>query len=273
MEKYVLEALAMMGADSLALSRMKNRYATMVNGPYTTLWEVWNGLSEGTINHGWNAPNTILSQYIAGVSPAAPGWTSYHVLPRMGDLTAISQTVPSVRGDITVIDSLSTDRSVMRLGSPAGTKALIGIPKKRAWQSVTANGRPVWNRGMFLSGAAGIAGAGEDSLHIKFTVDPGDWRFEARTTPVALGDSPVSAAPAFGFARFRKTPRALEVSWNGYPDFTAQLFDPLGQRMSGAVRSSAGRASIPGHSLPEGVYYVRITAGKSVFMRRIALTR
>jgi alpha-L-rhamnosidase len=73
MEKHALEALCKMNSDSLALVRMKTRYTKMVNANYTTLWEVWNGLSEGTINHGWNAPNTVLSQYIAGVSPAVAG--------------------------------------------------------------------------------------------------------------------------------------------------------------------------------------------------------
>jgi alpha-L-rhamnosidase len=190
MEKYVLEALCMIKSEDAALTRMKSRYAAMVNAGYTTLWEVWSGLKDGTINHGWNAPNTVLSQYIAGVAPTAAGWSSYGVLPQMANLTAISGVVPSIKGNITVSDSLSASQFVMSLVSPSGTKALVGIPKKRAWQSVTANGGTVWNQGAFLAGVSGVSGAGEDSLYIKFNVDPGAWRFVASLLPVGVSEQP-----------------------------------------------------------------------------------
>jgi len=190
MEKYVLEALCKINADLLALTRMKNRYGAMVNANYTTLWEVWTGLKDGTINHGWNAPNTVLSQYIAGVSPTAAGWSSYSVVPQMANLTAISGVVPSIKGNITVIDSLSASQFIMNLTSPSGTKALVGIPKKRAWLSVTVNGRAVWNQGAFLAGVSGVSGAGEDSLYIKFNVDPGAWRFAASLAAVGVSKQP-----------------------------------------------------------------------------------
>jgi alpha-L-rhamnosidase len=273
MEKYALEALALMGSDSLALARMKSRYTDMVNGPYSTLWELWTGLKDGTINHGWNAPNTILSQYIAGVAPTAPGWGSYHVLPQMANLTAVSQTVATVKGVITVGDSLTVDRFAMRLVSPPGTKALIGIPKRRAWKSVIANGRPIWSSDIFLSDVAGVAGAGEDSLYIKFSVDPGDWKIEARMTATALRGPSPSMAPDFAFVRFRNTPAALELTWSGNPDFTAQVFDLFGKPMSGAVRSSGGRSSLPTRLLRDRIYFVRIASGNALCMRKFVLAR
>src|SRR6185369_15574966 len=151
-------------------ARMKTRYTAMVNADYTTLWEVWNGLSEGTINHGWNAPNTVLSQYIAGVAPTSPGWGAYSLLPQLAGLTAVSAIVFSIQGPIAVNDSLSAGQYVTNLSSPDGTRALLGIPKKGAWKSVLANGSPVWNRGAFLAGTDGVSEAGEDSLYIKFNV-------------------------------------------------------------------------------------------------------
>jgi len=190
MEKYVLEALCKMNSDSLALTRMKTRYTAMVNANYTTLWEVWNGLSEGTINHGWNAPNTVLSQYIAGVAPTAAGWSNYSVLPQMAQLTAINAVVPSIKGNIAVSDSLSASQFIMNLASPTGTKALVGIPKKRAWKSVTANGRAIWNQGAFVTGVTGVSEAAEDSLDIKFNVDPGTWRFAASLEPAGVAPRP-----------------------------------------------------------------------------------
>lgn len=161
----------------------------MVNANYTTLWEVWSGLKDGTINHGWNAPNTVLSQYIAGVSPTAAGWNSYSVLPQLANLTAIGVVVSSIKGNITVNDSLSARQFIMNLTSPSGTNALVGIPRKRAWQSVTANGQAVWNKGVFVDGVLGVSEAGEDSLYRKFTVDPGEWRFAASLDAVGHPDN------------------------------------------------------------------------------------
>jgi alpha-L-rhamnosidase len=273
MEKYVLEALALMGSDSLALARMKSRYTQMVNSQYSTLWEVWAGLSEGTINHGWNAPNTILSQYIAGLSPTAPGWSRYHVKPQMGNLTAVSQTVPTVKGNITVSDSLFSDRFVMRLESPAGTLAQVCIPKKRAWQSVVVNGQAVWNAGVFLSGSAGVTGAGEDSLYIRFAVEPGTWRFEARMTTTSLGGAPESAHPQSEFVSFRKSSLAIEVESENGREFTGEIFDAFGKLWSSPMRSSGGRLTLPSHFLPEGVFFVRVTSGNFSSMRKFAITR
>ncbi len=272
LEKYVLEALALMGSDSLALARMKSRYTPMVNGPYTTLWEVWAGLSEGTINHGWNAPNTILSQYIAGISPTAPGWSSYHVLPQMGNLTALSQTVPSIKGNITVSDSLSSNRFVMNLKSPQGTQALIGIPKKRAWQSVMVNGQTAWNNGTFLTSTAGVTGAGEDSLYIKFSVAPGSWRFEALMTSSAIENLSVPEVRSItGFIQFQTTPSALTlVAPNGI-DFGVEIFNPAGERISPTLRSQNHRVLLPYHSLPPGMIFIRISTKKEQVVRKVLL--
>jgi hypothetical protein len=194
-----------MGSDSLALVRMKSRYTEMVNGPYPTLWELWSGLREGTINHGWNAPNTILSQYIAGVAPTSPGWATYHVLPQLANLKAVSQTLVTVKGTITVSDSIYSDRFVMRLTSPKGTRATVGIPKKQSWKSVLANGRVAWNNGVFASGIPGVTGAGEDSLYVKFTVDPGEWILEAGLTASVLEKPSHPRSRGFEGLRFQSS--------------------------------------------------------------------
>ncbi|MFB6342184.1 alpha-L-rhamnosidase C-terminal domain-containing protein [Saccharicrinis sp. FJH62] len=180
MEKYVLEALCKTGSDSLALIRMKERYSEMVNSKkYNTLWEVWNGLSEGTINHGWNAPNTVLSQNIAGVAPLEPGWAVYQVMPQMGGLTEINQTVPTVKGEIKVMHVLSSERFTMNLESPQGTKACIGIPKQYGIQTITVNGKTIWKNGRFRHSPEGISRGGENSNYVTFYALPGTWRFDA----------------------------------------------------------------------------------------------
>ena len=179
MEKYVLEALCKMGFDTLALERMRNRYSEMVQSPYSTLWEVWSGLKGGTINHGWNAPNTILSQYIAGLYPLQPGWSSFQVMPQMGNLEQVSQTVPTINGDIKVNHTVTDDSFEMKLSSPYGTKAIIGIPKKQKVNLIQVNGKTIWKNRKYNNKVKGILGAGEDNDFIKFSVEEGNWQFNA----------------------------------------------------------------------------------------------
>lgn len=180
-EKYVLEALCQMGNETSALERMMKRYGEMVESPYSTLWEVWNGLKGGTINHGWNAPNTILSQYIAGLYPVQPGWSSYQVLPQMGTLKQVSQRISTVSGLISVNHSNTPDTFTMTLSSPPGTTAIIGIPKTHKISRVVVNGKVIWKSGnrSCRKNDQGITCVGEDSNFIKFSVPSGRWIFEA----------------------------------------------------------------------------------------------
>ena len=81
LEKYVLEALCAMGRTDLALQRMRERYAPMLQDGYDTLWETFDG-DTGTVNHGWTAaPLYILSKYAAGVRPVQAGFEEYEIVP------------------------------------------------------------------------------------------------------------------------------------------------------------------------------------------------
>lgn len=100
-EKYVLEALCVMGRTDLALQRMQERYAPMLQDEYDTLWETFDG-NTGTVNHGWTAaPLYILSKYAAGVRPTAPGFATYEIAPS-GDLDDFTCAVWTPKGTITV---------------------------------------------------------------------------------------------------------------------------------------------------------------------------
>lgn len=181
LEKYVLEALCKMGSDSLALARMKNRYETMVNHPtYNTLWEVWSGLGEGTINHGWNAPNTVLSQNIAGLSPVAPGWTTFEVLPMLGGLKEVAQTVPTVKGLIKVKHLLTDSEFITTLESPRGTNARVGIPAKYNPKYILANGKIIWKDGAAVKGSKGIVFISADKEYMLFSFPAGKWTISAK---------------------------------------------------------------------------------------------
>ena len=127
MEKYVLEALFMMGEAQLGLDRMKQRYDGMVKRPISTLSENMDG--SGTYNHAWSGgPLTMMSQYVIGVAPDKAAYEQYHVLPQMGRLTTIEAVVPTVKGNIQVSVKPDTAKFELKLVSPAGTMATVGIP-------------------------------------------------------------------------------------------------------------------------------------------------
>jgi hypothetical protein len=184
MEKYVLEALYIMRFEDDAIQRMKERFRDMVEHPFTTLWEDWKigGSGGGTINHAWSGGAlTLLSQYAAGVAPEDIAYDTYHVLPQMGPLKSIKTTVPSVKGDIRV-ELKKTDASFdLKLTSPPGTIAIVGVPKAAAGQnsSISVNGVDVWRDGQVVGSCGGVEFAVDDEHYYRFSVEPGMWTFKA----------------------------------------------------------------------------------------------
>ncbi len=187
MEKYSEEALFVMGYPEDGLNRLRERYNGMINGPAwaelshsTTLYENFPRGSGATNNHAWNAPNTIMSQYVAGVAPEEPGFETYHVLPQMAWLKRVKARVPSVRGAIDVEHRRSATGFATELTSPAGTTAIVGMPKAGLRiRRITANGNEVWRDGRFVDGVEGVTEGGEDARFVRFRVTPGTWRFVA----------------------------------------------------------------------------------------------
>ncbi len=133
MEKYVCEALFIMDEPDFALTRLQERFDTMVNYPHTTtLWEGWGigkeGYGGGTTNHAWSGGGlTLLSQYVAGIAPASAGYETFQVKPQMGFLKKVNATVPSIKGDIKVaIDA--TNGWEMEVTVPENSSAMVYIP-------------------------------------------------------------------------------------------------------------------------------------------------
>ncbi|WP_370861482.1 alpha-L-rhamnosidase-related protein [Parabacteroides faecis] len=149
MEKYILEAFFVSGDVQGGLDRMKKRYKYMVDHPLTTLWEDWQigGAGGGSINHGWaGGPLSLLSQYIAGISPLEAEWNKILIKPMLGNLKQVVCTVPTKTGTITAtiknqtghlysIDVTNTDNKIIH----------IAFPKDKIKQSLVINGRKYEN--------------------------------------------------------------------------------------------------------------------------------
>ena len=133
MEKYILEALFMMGEPDFALERMRNRYTKMMAYPYTTLFEGWgigaDGFGGGTINHAWSGGTlTILSQKLCGIEPLEPGFKCFRVAPQLGALREASAVVPTLYGDIKVDIKKESRMMTVHVVVPQGTVAVVALP-------------------------------------------------------------------------------------------------------------------------------------------------
>jgi alpha-L-rhamnosidase len=184
MEWIVLEAIMLTGSYAAGLDRMRARHEDQVNDKeLTTLYERYaNDVKpRGTYNHAWNAPNYVLSRYIAGISATEVAWKTYQVLPNLAHLTSLKHVVPSVQGTITVDIELKDNAYTMNLVSPGGTTAIVGIPKASVSpEAVKVGGRTVWKKGVFKDSVDGVTRVGEDKGFIKFAVAPGSWSFVAK---------------------------------------------------------------------------------------------
>ena len=204
-DRWVFEALCKMGHQEQALLRMATRYRTMIPARFSTLWEhydrIWATRNSfdlaSSLNHGWNPPVLNLSQTIAGVSPVAPGWTTFQILPQEAFLTDIRVVVPTVKGDVTVAMKKDATSYAIDISSPPATTAIVGIPKGSFTRidSVEADGKTLW-KGNFLPGVVdGIAWIGDDSSYLKFRLPPGIHKLVAHgSLPIETPKPPAKPA-------------------------------------------------------------------------------
>ncbi len=125
MERYVLEAMCEMGCTQEALQRMLTRYGEMISADCSTLWEIFDlhdmSANSGmwSLNHAWSGgPLIILSRYIAGISPAKPGFAEINVAPQLCGLTDVKTVVPTGHGDIKMEIKANCCKINLKLESP-----------------------------------------------------------------------------------------------------------------------------------------------------------
>lgn len=144
MEKYVAEAYFIMGRGKTGLERMKRRFANMVENPgFSTLFEGWgigaDGFGGGTSNHAWSGGGlTILSQYVAGISPLTPGYERFKVAPNLCGIERIEMTVPTVRGEIEYKAQDKDGELSIEINFPSDMEAELHIPNE--YSDISVNG-------------------------------------------------------------------------------------------------------------------------------------
>jgi hypothetical protein len=185
-EKFVLEALFQMDEPEAAITRMKTRYAKMVESPLSTLWEGWGigaeGFGGGSYNHGWaGGPLTLMHEYAAGIQPTSPAFATYRVKPQLGHLSKINCASHTVKGLVKVDINREPGRFLLTLTSPEKTLATVHFPlKKNGHSTIRVNDQPLWRDGKSDGEIPGITPAGEADGWVTFAVAPGTWTFESR---------------------------------------------------------------------------------------------
>ena len=136
MEKYVMEALFKMDYGEYAMSRMKSRFASMVDNPdYTTLFEGWDigskGFGGGTVNHAWSGgPLIVISQHVCGIKPLKPGYSEFVIAPDITVFNRCSIDVPSIKGIIHSSYIKNSNSVTFKIRIPIGTLAEFRIPNE-----------------------------------------------------------------------------------------------------------------------------------------------
>ena len=134
MEKYVMEALFVIGHGDFALERARQRYDFMVNHPdFDTLFESWEvGVKDwrcGSVNHAWSGGIlAVLPEKLMGVYPLEAGWKRFAVKPVAGIMDNYELSFPTVAG--TVATKLKSRRGVRSwtICVPEGSEAEVSIP-------------------------------------------------------------------------------------------------------------------------------------------------
>ncbi|MBE6636164.1 MAG: hypothetical protein E7617_08295, partial [Ruminococcaceae bacterium] len=197
-EKYVLDAMYMMGADDEAMARTLSRFTPFTTDGYPTLPEIWldqtlyNG--DESKNHAWTgSPLSMLYMYNAGITSVAPGFSSIQIRPQLGSLNSISASVKRAVGRIAVSVVKNSDGYSMVVTVPDGVKsALIYVPRIAGVDTavmlgdflVYANGRA-----LTANMPLGVSYVGEDTDFIGFSVPAGTYSFESDENIAADSDS------------------------------------------------------------------------------------
>ena len=148
MEKYVLEALFVMGEAEYGLERMKNRYRKMIESKYTTLYENFGDGADragyGTNNHAWSGGGlTVLAQYVCGLEPIEAAWKTFRVRPQLGTLEFAETANETVAGKVAVRVERVDSGLQMQLTVPKGSEAVVHV--EQAYGNVSINGTTVFN--------------------------------------------------------------------------------------------------------------------------------
>jgi alpha-L-rhamnosidase len=193
-EYFVVKAMGKMNWTDQALQTVLEDWGGQIEYGGTTFfecyWPSWNAVisrngplpaclaGATSLCHPWSAGSTTwLTEYVAGITPTAPGFSMVDITPHLGRLlTHVTADAPTPHG--TIHASFDVKRGAAEVATPTGVVARIGIPKvEREIETIHANGQLVWDgSGHSVAGISSVRnGAGFIYLA---GVQPGRYTFE-----------------------------------------------------------------------------------------------
>lgn len=141
------------GSEDSAYDEIRRLYGWMAtHDPEVTQWE---GIGPGggsyqgpfmSYAHGWSTGIVpLMSNYVLGVKPTAPGFSSWRVCPVVkGDLTWAKGVVPTAEGSIKVSwekeGGEDLEKLTVQVEAPEGTEGAICVPDIGSVSDVQLNG-------------------------------------------------------------------------------------------------------------------------------------
>lgn len=195
----IMDVLAGLGGGEAlyraATAREYPGWGYMVEQGATTIWEAWGGIRDGFI--GRNTSEDSMTMFMSieeffyndlagivgpdyfGDRTISPGFRDVFIRPSvLGDLTHAAAHIRTVRGIVAVDWKRGKDGIALKAKIPVNTRAKISIPKLGLKDVVVEeNGRILWKKNLFCSGASGISAGTEDTEYITFDTGSGSYHF------------------------------------------------------------------------------------------------
>lgn len=149
---FEIEARLKTGLADSALEEIRRLYGWMsAHDPGITTWEGIGANGEPyedgftSMAHGWGTGVVpALTNYILGVMPSGPGFSTWSVKPIPGDVRWAKGRVPTPNGPINVSWSRDSTGFFLTVTGPAGTKGVVSIPAENgtvSYDSMMVDGR------------------------------------------------------------------------------------------------------------------------------------
>jgi hypothetical protein len=146
--------------DTDALDLIRREWGYTLNAPIGTGSTFWEGFDDDgsfayestgkgytSLAHGWaTGPTSALTFDVLGIEPDAPGGTTFHFSPHMGDLRFARGRLTTPAGPIDAGWKKTTTGVAMTLSAPSGTTARVGVPIASD-ATVAINGAVAWSGG------------------------------------------------------------------------------------------------------------------------------
>ncbi len=188
--RYLMPVLTQLGdsdlAYDLAVQTTYPSWGYMVANGATTLWELWQNKTGPSMNshdhHMMGSVDGWFYEALGGINvdPDQPGYRHVRIEPQIvRDLTSVSATVGTVRGEVTSSWSHEPGVITLQVDVPVNSTASVSIPKDLEMTDITVHEgeHTVWEKGHFVEGTPGVSSGKLEGERVIFEVGSGHYDF------------------------------------------------------------------------------------------------